>query len=343
MKIQCPNCNKVYDIPDERLPRGKEVALPCPACKTLIELDLKTEPDREDFQKKASHKNELPKGEELKKRILKSVDNLPPMPQILHKAQKIMENPSSSFKDLASVLETDQAIAARVLKLANSTYYGLSEKVASIQRASVVLGHKTLGEIITVASSSDILGNTMEGYELDSGDLWIHSMAVAFGSRLIAERKYPQMANDVFSAGLIHDSGKLILDPYIRERKDAFREFMEDRRQSFLEAEKDILGFDHSEIAAEVCRNWNIPEALITAIKYHHEPSRSQGHEMTYIVHMADSIALMSGIGAGVDGMLYHMDERAMEFLGISQEDLSEIMIQMAEYVQRVESEAAVA
>ena len=148
------------------------------------------------------------------------------MPQVMIKAREVMNNPKSNFKELADILEVDQAMAARVLKLSNSAYYGLAGKVSSVQHASVLLGYKTLGELVSMAGSSNLLGKTLEGYKLDSGDLWGHSLTVAFGSRLIASKKKPDMENDAFAAGLIHDAGKLVLDAYIYERRDLFEEFV---------------------------------------------------------------------------------------------------------------------
>ncbi|MBE9581050.1 MAG: zinc-ribbon domain-containing protein [Proteobacteria bacterium] len=336
MRVECSNCHKVFDIPDERLPKGKQIAFPCPACQESIQLDLRAESGQAGASSSQTEQRDLPKGDALKKKILRTVKNLPPMPQSVLKAREIMANPNSDFKELAELLETDQAIAARVLKLANSSYYGLSGKVSSIQHASVVLGHKALAELITMGGTASILGNTLGGYGLEAGDLWRHSLGVAFGSRIIANRKNPELSNDAFASGLIHDSGKLILDPHILERKELFHEFMANGQQSFLAAEKQILEFDHSEIASEVCKNWNIPQALTIAIRYHHYPSRSQGNQLAYIVHMADAISMMTGLGLGVDGMHYQIDDDAMEFLDLQEEDLNVIMEEVLESVQKI-------
>lgn len=335
MRIGCSNCQKAFNIPDERLPMGQEIAFPCPACKTMVEIDLRSKPAEDSTSTSLSSKKQ-PRGETLKKKILRTVGQLPPMPQTVLKAREIMANPRSDFKELAMLLESDQAIAARVLKLANSAYYGLSGKVSSIQHASIVLGHKALGELITMGGTESILGGTLEGYGLEAGDLWRHSLGVAFGARIISKMKQPALINDAFTAGLIHDAGKLILDKYILERKELFQEFMADGQQSFLTAEKHILEFDHGEIASEVCKSWNIPQALSTAIRYHHHPSKSQGNELAYIVHTADAIAMMTGLGLGIDGMLYQMDSKAMEFLGFEQEDVNDIIRQVLESVQKI-------
>ena len=353
MKIKCPNCDKVYNVPDERLPSGKKIALRCPACKGAIKLDLRskssqnTTPSSETKQKEGektsapsmSAKEKRAGDEALKNRILKSVTDLPPMSQTVHKVFKIMSDPSSSFKELAKILETDTAIAAKVLKMANSSYYGLSGNVSSIQRASVVLGHETLGNLMTMAGSSGLLDDRLKGYGLEPGDLWRHSMAVAFGAKIIANKKSPALADDAFAAGLIHDAGKLILDPYVFERKEAFEEFLAEDQQGFLDAEKEILGFDHSEIASEVCKSWHIPEALSIPIRYHHYPSQSQGSELAYIVHIADWVAMMSGFATGIDGMLYKMDDKAMEFLDLKEKDMRNIKREVIDSVRKIEQE----
>ena len=133
------------------------------------------------------------------------------MPNIILKAREIMEDPGSSLKDLAGVIEHDQAIVARVLALANSSYYGLSGLVSSIQHASILLGQKTLGELITIAASSKLLSKQLKGYRLHPGDLWKHSLAVALGSKIIAEKINAECIEDAFIAPIIFlEKGEMI-------------------------------------------------------------------------------------------------------------------------------------
>lgn len=335
MKIKCPKCSKEYIIPDERLLNIKtSITIPCPSCKSSIVIEPPNSPDVVPDQN-SSRDNMAEEGKPLKDRILKSLKDLPPMPQVAQKARQVIDNPASSFSDLAKVIETDQAIVARILKIANSPYYGLSGKVSSVQHASVVLGVKTLMEILNLACSSEILGRTLTGYNLDAGELWAHSLAVASGSQIIARKVSPSLEQDAFSAGLIHDSGKIILDPYIEERKDVFNAFVSEGKETFLNAEKNVLGFDHAELAAEACEKWHIPAQIAFAIKHHHDPTPSKGDILSYIVHMADAIAMMSGIGSGIDGMLYQMHPEAIRVLKLSPDDMSMIMGQIAEYVEK--------
>jgi len=264
---------------------------------------------------------------------------LPVMPQIVLKAQEVMADPNSSMKDLARIIETDQGIVTRTLLLANSAYYGLAGKVISIQHASVLLGNETLGEIIVMAGTSGFLNKTLTGYEVDSKVFWRHSLAVAFGSRFIAGKGHPELKNDAFVAGLIHDAGKIMLDQHIFERKAAFEGFMRDGLQPFLKAEKEILGFDHSEIGSEVCKTWGIPEPLTVAVRYHHNPSLSGGDMLAYIVHVANSMVLMGGFGTGIDDEMYPIEDGAMEFVGLEPGDGEDIMREVTESVERIGEE----
>ena len=335
MKVECSTCKVQFNIPDERLPGGRKIAFPCPRCKGIIELDLSSQQGLETAQHDVSQQDFL-KGEALKKKILRSVKDLPPMPQTVIKAREIMADPNSDFKSLANLFETDQAIATKVLKLANSPYYGMGGKVSSIQHASVVLGHKTLGELITMGGTSSLLGKSLEGYGLDAGDLWKHSLAVAFGAKMIAEMKEPSLMNDAFTSGLIHDSGKLILDKYVAERWQLIEDYMANEGATFLDAEKSILELDHSEAAFEVCSVWNIPKTLTTAIRYHHHPTRSHDNMLAYIIHVADAIAMMTGLGLGIDSTFYVMDERAIEFVGLNEGEINKVMTGIIESVKKI-------
>lgn len=335
MRIECEHCGSIHNIPDERLlALGDHIVFPCPKCKGRIAVDVGHDTEETPPSSSPSPASIDLKGEELKKRILKTVDDLPPMPQVAHKARDIIAHEDWSYKDLAEVIETDQAIASRVLKIANSAYYGVSGNVSSIQKASVVLGMKTLNELLTLACAASVLGSELKGYRQESDDFWRHSLAVAMGAKSLAQGKHPNLAEDAFSAGLLHDCGKIILDQYVLERTEQFESFMGQGEVSFLEAEKHILGFDHAEIAAEVCEKWSISKKLATAIRYHHSPLETETNELVYIVHAADAISMMSGLGAGIDGLVYKLDDQVLTFLELDDELIG---MHMVETIQNVE------
>ncbi len=338
MKVECTTCKKIYNIPDERLTKGKKLSFPCPACKGIISLDLSTDKSQEEdgIEATPEDKDNPIDVEALKKKILKKMEDLAPMPQVVSKAREVMASPNSSFKEIGQVLETDVAITAKILKMANSAYYGLSGTVSSIHQASVVLGFETLGEVITVAGASKLLGKTLKGYRMKSGFLWRHSLAVAVGSRIIASKRNPKLENDVFSAGLIHDAGMLVLDKYILERQSDFTEFMKDGITTFLAAEEKIFGFEHAEIAFELCQKWNIPENQALAIKHHHNPFDSDENESAYILHLADALAKIGGFGVDIGDMRYQIKDEILEFFSIQEEDINNYITEVTEAVEKM-------
>ncbi|NQT68573.1 MAG: HDOD domain-containing protein [Desulfobacteraceae bacterium] len=278
--------------------------------------------------------DKLLKNRPLKKAILGAVDNLPPTPNILHKARAIIADPNSSFKELEKLIINDQAFAVKIIKIANSSYYGRVKKVSSIQDATVIIGMKNLSELITIASASSLFKKTLIGYELPARAIWRHSIGVAFGAKIIAGMKYPALADDAFSAGLIHDVGKLILDEYVYERKEAFQEFMYDGQQTFLEAEKEILGFEHAEIAAKVCKKWNFPKSITVAIRYHHQPSRLMSNKLAHIIHVADQITESTGMD--IDGITLESSGNSLEVVGLQIDEIAQLMDEITEYVDQV-------
>lgn len=352
MKVTCSGCRKILNIPDKRLQAYKtDIAIPCPACNGKIKISLVkmreastpnntaslylNTANRKKSTEHLSSVQDTSNADQLKKKILQKVKDLPPMPRVAEKARKILSDPESNFNDLARVVEADQAIAAKVLKFANSAHYSTIGGVSSIQQASVVLGTKTLMEILNLACAAGILSGKLKGYDLAAGDLWKHSLAVASGSRIIAKKRRPELSEDAFSAGLIHDVGKLILNPFISEKKEALKNILNNEKGVFPMAEHEILGFDHAEIASDVCKKWKIPSSLSNAIKHHHAPIYSDGNELAYIIHIADIVAMMTGIGGGFDGLSYKIDDSTMGFLELENDEIEILMGEVTDCVKQ--------
>jgi len=266
------------------------------------------------------------KGQRLKHDIVKNIKSLPPIPNILLKAQKLLADPPAGPHDLAQVLASDQAIVARILKVANSAYYGFRGKVSSIERASSLFGTKRLGELITTMSISGLLEKNLRGYEMKSGDLWQHALATAYGAKRIAEAAFPDMAEDAYIAGLLHDSGKIILDACVLDRKAAFTQYMKETGDTFLEAEREILGFDHADIASAVCSQWAIPELIATAICYHHNPSHPKSNILAHLTHYANHLAIKTRIGAYKHSMALKLDQTTGKIMEINETDFDAIV-----------------
>jgi len=344
MIITCPHCRKRYNIPEDVMQKISDKAVfACPACKGNIHVSLTVQPAPKAPGPQPARPPEAPADEQtppgpdsLKERLARALETLPPMPQAMDSVRALMADGKARQADIAPILEQDPSIAEPVLKLASMSLYGDTGSVSSIQQAVGTLGMKTLGEFIMLACASGILGRELNGYGLQAGDLWKHSLAVAYCARALAARKTPDIAEEAFSAGLFHDCGKLILDSCVAERKAAFFAFAHEEKKPFLEAEREILGFDHPQVAADVCVKWRIPKRQIVAIALHHTPTRFVQNELANIIHAADATAMMSGIGSGIDGLLYAIDEKAMDFLSLDGDNIGMLMADAAGYVKRV-------
>ena len=341
MKLSCPGCAKTYIVEDSLLPSDRRLVLTCKACNYRITIDIKnnqktkgpnTKVEPEETAE-SSNRDSKPKHfpDNLKEQIIVGIKDLPPMPQAVIKIQQLMADPNSGTKQVSDVIESDQAIATKVLKIANSAFYGLSGKVSSIKHASIVLGYQTLGEIVNMAGFSGVLEKKMPGYGYEAEDLWKHSLSVALISKMIATKKNKNMVNEAHTAGLIHDVGKVVFDKHILANKDQIDRYITEEQKTYFDAERHFFGFDHAEIASEICQKWNIPEMITLAIKCHHKPSLSNGDELSYILHLADYIATMGGIGYDDDDFLYQPEEGALDFLGFKQDEVRETMLKAME------------
>jgi HD-like signal output (HDOD) protein len=212
--------------------------------------------------------------------------------------------------------------------------------VSSIQHASVLLGQRTLGELITISASSRLLSKKLRGYKIAPEGLWKHSLAVAIGSKILAQKLEPDLTDDAFIAGLLHDAGKIILDPYIYERREDFDAFFKDGQHTFLKAEHEILGFDHAEIMSRATRFWRFPEVQSTAIRFHHHPSMSENDRLAYIVHLSDYISKKSNYGVGLEAEEpTDFEEGVLKFLGIRREKVDDISAVVIDSVKKLEEE----
>src|SRR5262245_53328995 len=144
--------------------------------------------------------------------IVRSTGDLPPMPQVAGRVNQLASDPKSSASDFRRILEADQAMTARVLRMANSAFYGLNHRVTSLTHAVVVLGFKTLQSLVVASASKNLYGGAAEGLGLTEKRLWEHSIGTAFACRLIAtEVRYPGV-EPAFVGGLLHDIGKAVLN-----------------------------------------------------------------------------------------------------------------------------------
>ncbi|GAB6907555.1 hypothetical protein DESC_830062 [Desulfosarcina cetonica] len=273
-------------------------------------------------------------GRKLIRKIVSSTDALPAMPEVMLKVQKMLRLPTTSPAQVAKVIETDPAMVADVLKVSNSAYYGFRGKVSTIQHAASMLGTRRLAELITAVSAGSVMGSSMDGYKLKSGDLWRHAIAVAVMASEISSAMMSDSAESAYMAGLLHDVGKIILDPYIRERKVLFDRYMETYPQKCVrDAERDILGFDHAMIAAVLCENWDIPRPIAFAIRNHHQPGTTGDHQLAHIVHQADVLVSRAGLAGSAGYAPPEIHDNSQSVLSLHPDILQQILEKTLQYL----------
>ena len=270
--------------------------------------------------------------------IVSRVGSLPPLPDTALKLMEVINDPRSTIDDIVESVKSDQVVTSDVLKLCNSAYYGLSRKVTSLNDAILCLGTVKVLQMVMAVHTNSLLAREQQGYGLEPGVLWKHSVAVALASTLFSERLGQPNSNLAFTAGLLHDIGKVILNQYVSsEFAEIVRRVNEDR-MSFVEAEHQVLGYSHEEVGALIAESWKLPDAIVRCIRYHHEPGKLDPPDMLVdTVYLANCICLLLGIGLGEDGLCYRADPAVMERYELRESDLEVIGAQMMTDLQRVE------
>ncbi|MBW1721254.1 MAG: HDOD domain-containing protein [Deltaproteobacteria bacterium] len=270
--------------------------------------------------------------------IIKKIDALKPMPQVAQKVMAIAKDPQSSMADLSEIIIYDQALTANVLKLCNSALFGLPNKVESVQQAIVYLGMDQIVDLVLISGGASNLKGKHEGYDLEEGELWRYSVASSLIARDLAEIKKAENVHLIFTSALVKDIGKVILNQYVADSYEKIKFLVSKHGFSFKEAEKAVIGIDHAELGGLVAEKWNFSSKMIEIIRYHHSPSEAKESSFeTCLVHLADSLCMMMGIGVGSDGLSYRFDRDAAEQLGFSERDFQEIIAGFGEKIQKVE------
>lgn len=329
MDIKCETCSTVYRIQDGLIPAGKKISYTCKRCRAVAE------PERPAPAGSARTPSASPVAMSIRDRILVGVKDLPAMPAVLSEIQAQMAGADINTRKICGLVEADPAIATKVLRSANSAYYGQSGRVGTLTGAVNLIGLKGLLEVVAQVGAQRLLSGRLPGYGYEAEDLWKHSLAVACGSKLLALRKDPGISDTAYLVGLIHDVGRIVLDRLVLEMKSEITEYMESEQKTFVDAETKFFGLNHAKVAAEVCRKWKFPPIIAVAVGWHHAPSKSNQNLLAYLLHMADHLATMVGISYDNDDVLNQVEEGTMDFLGLKQSDLSDLVSNMTEAVNR--------
>ena len=238
--------------------------------------------------------------------IIEKIGDVPALPKAAAEVTRLVQDPDVSQNKLAQAIQYDPGLTGNLLKVANSAYFAGPRKISSIKEALTRLGMNRVHQLVIATVAAKVAKQAVAGYDLPPGDLWGHSVAVAVGAEQAAAVLEKRAPDHAFTAGLLHDIGKVVMGTFIKVDVDPLLEAMEKGGLSFEEAEKQVLGIDHAEVGATLLAEWGLPGEITDVVKHHHRPDDFDGDLMALdLVHLADVLSMTSGIGIGIDGLRY--------------------------------------
>lgn len=278
--------------------------------------------------------------------LIGGINNLPTPPIVFSQIQKVLSDPNTSAYEIGSILQEDPAITAKVLKLTNSAYYGLSQTVESVRQAVVIVGLEAIKNLVLSASmfkafSSDQIDREFQDY------FWRHSLATAFGARLLGRTLKSRQTFDAesgFSAGLLHDIGKMVISVYMIEQARQIKDLKaKNPKRPDREIEEEILGYDHTHIGALLAEHWKLPAKLIEAIKFHHFPQlrENEDNNLPFLVNMANYLATLTfdvDLNEEKKAGIELVREETLAFVGISKEKLNAFTFHLRDEYAKAET-----
>ena len=256
---------------------------------------------------------------DLRNRIEKLGD-LPTLPHVVQRLASMIGRPTVSTEEIGSLIEKDQVLAAKVLRLANSPFYGFPSRIGSVPHAVIVLGLNVVKGLTLCASALSI----MKDAGMDQ--LWRHSLGVAITANLLATRLEIKNHEELFVAGLLHDIGKVVLYVKWPEVGAGIKEAQRaDGKRSLFDAEQDVTGLSHADIGGCLANAWHLPIMLREPILYHHNPTLSKEAPLqTAIVHVADILVKGLACGNPGDDIIPPLSKAAWDMVGLNQHTLDE-------------------
>ena len=270
--------------------------------------------------------------------VLRHIDRIPSLSPTVAKIIQVANSPTSSANDLNKVISLDPVLAAKVLKLVNSAYFGFADKVTSTVRAIVVLGLNTIKNLaLSTAALETMSIKGKSAFDMD--DFWKHLLGTGVTAKLIARKMgvNKDLLEDYFLAGLMHDMGKIVLN---RMNPEAYKKVIDacaTRELNLYSVEEKIFGINHAEIGELLGQKWGLQSQLVEAMAYHHEPhlASDENHKIVLAVHVANVFTRKQGVGNSGNTYNYRVRDELLEDLNLDEESLEELSGYLIEGVER--------
>lgn len=243
------------------------------------------------------HAQLKPNPKDLSKLIEANLE-IPSIPVVTSRALKALDDANTTAALIGSIIQEDQGMTAKVLKVANSAVYGLTREVRNLNQAAMVLGFDTLRSIIITVSTKALY----KRFGVVEKQQWQHSVACAIACQTIAQERNLAGKDEAFVCGLMHDVGKVVMNTNMRDKFVEAQQMASDQLISDSEAEQAVFGFTHSDVGSLLVHRWGLSHHLEQAVFLHHEPELAttlaeESEPLVYVTHVADQICYRLGYG----------------------------------------------
>lgn len=274
------------------------------------------------------------------KEKVQSIIQLPALPTIAMEVVDLVDNPKTSASRLGKLISTDQALTAKVLKIANSPFYGFPRKISTIDFAIIVLGYDALKEIVISISLVSSLQRKSDML-FDAKGFWDHAILSGVLARRLARDLGYRVSGEVFVGGLLHDMGISVLHRYFKSEYKRITEIIRETDLTALEAEESVLGITHAEVGGWLAERWNLPDHLVEAISMHHTPGRAEHNkDLVALIHCADVFACRMATQAVEFDKGIDFDQESLDHLQLNDTAVLEEYIRNYRELVKVDLEA---
>ena len=251
---------------------------------------------------------------------LKNVQTLPTIPPIVTKLNEMVEDENTTAFQLGEVIETDQVLTSKLLKMVNSSFFGFPKRISTVSNAIVLLGFNVIKTLIVTSSIFEV----MQASDLG---LWEHSLGCATAAGILSKKRNIPNPEEISTAGLIHDLGKIVIKAELPDEYNKILDIVKERSIPIREAELEVLGVSHETIASWLISNWNLPARLIIPVEYHHHPNEAKEYKnIAAICHFADILIRALGVGDGGDPWVPKLDHDAWEMIKFTKKEIKEVI-----------------
>lgn len=257
--------------------------------------------------------------------LVSGVVRLVSLPEVCIRVNEMLDDPSYNSADIGKVISQDTGLTARLLKIVNSAFYGYQSRIETVSRAVTVIGLRELRGLVLAASAVESFAR-LPNDVLNMVNFWRHSVYCGVVSQLIAQKCNVLHSERLFVAGLLHDVGKLVICNKLPKDAKEIATQVKKKKKFDFEIENKILGFNHAEVGGELLKEWQMPEALFTAVQYHHRPKDAMTAEIeTCIVNIANSMTIKAEIGVDGENVVPPFDDYVWVTTGLEEADLESI------------------